>query len=106
MRCPVCHAIVYDHRGRGNHPDQEFQGPEILICLNGHHMDRKKFVCNEAAIPKPRKPVRKKCEICKKTILDLSPGHHRRFCPRCKYQRFLGYAAAYRERKRGKKRGR
>ena len=50
-----------------------------------------------------RKPIKKSCEICKKTIIDRSPGYHRRFCPRCKSQRLLKYAANYRERKRGEK---
>lgn len=104
MRCPKCSSIVFDHRGRGDHPHIEFQGPPILICQNGHHMDRKNISCNEKVVP-PRKPLKKPCKICKKPIIDRSPGYHRLYCARCKYQVFLVYSAGYRKRKRGERRG-
>ncbi len=41
MICPRCHAIVWNHAGRGNHPHEEM-GEEILICMNGHSGDSRR----------------------------------------------------------------
>ena len=97
MRCPVCHSILYDHRGRGNHPDVELQGPPLMLCLNGHFTETHHPSKQERKVKLVLKGVMKKCALCPTMIEDKSQGTHRKYCKACKRKLGLKAAAAYRK---------